>query len=221
MACVEEARPDAQKKSLRASEQDRPDVQQQRQEFRAEVQVIDPERLIFLDEAGASTNMSRICGRAPKGERLVSAVPHGHWHITSMIGAIRLSGPAAGLIFEGATDAEAFSTFVEQVLVPQLHPGDVVVMDNLSSHKSQRIREAIENTGARLRFLPPYSPDLNPIEKMWSKVKRLLRSAAQRTVSGLWEAICAAWKQVTPGDCRGFFASCGIPVPAIPTCEPL
>ncbi len=161
--------------------------------------------------------MTRTYGRAPKGERVVDKVPHGHWHITSMIGAIRVNGPAAGLIFEGATDTEAFVTFVEQVLGPQLQPGDVVVMDNLSSHKSTRVQQAIEQAGARVRFLPPYSPDLNPLEKMWSKVKGLLRTAAQRTVTGLWDAICDAWKKVTPSDCQGFFASCGIPVPATAT----
>jgi transposase len=127
-----------------------------------------------------------------------------------MIGAIRLTGVTAGLMFEGATDTPAFATFVEQVLVPELQPGDVVVMDNLSSHKAACIRQAIEGAGARVLFLPPYSPDLNPIEKMWSKVKSYLRTAAKRTKEGLWDAICEAFRRVTKGDCGGFFTSCGI-----------
>ena len=181
------------------------------------MQGIDPQRLIFLDEAGASTTLTRLRGRAPQGERVVGQVPQGHWHITTLIGAMGVNGPTAGLMFEGATNTEAFATFVEQVLQPQLQPGDVVVMDNLSSHKGARVRQAIEQAGARVRFLPPYSPDLNPIEKMWSKVKALLRAAAQRTVPGLWDAICDAWKKVTASDCRGFFASCGIRVTATST----
>lgn len=185
-------------------------MQEQRQQFReATAQIAVPE-LVFLDEAGASTAMTRTHGRAPKGERVVDKVPQGHWHITSMIGAITWSGVLAGLVFEGATDTEAFVTFVEQILAPKLRPGQVVVMDNLSSHKSQRVRRAIEKTGARVLFLPPYSPDFNPIEKMWSKVKSLLRSAAKRIVNDLWDAIQHAFAQVTPSDCRGFFASCGL-----------
>jgi transposase len=173
-----------------------------------------PERLIFIDEAGATTHMTRLCGRAPKGERVVEAVPHGHWQVTSMIGAMRSTGVCAGLIFEGATDAEAFATFVEKILVPTLKPGDIVVMDNLSSHKSERVRQALAEAQTELWFLPPYSPDLNPIEKMWSKVKALLRSAARRTKRTLWNAICTAYRQVTAADCRGFCAASGIQVPA-------
>jgi transposase len=175
---------------------------------------LDPSRLVFLDESGASTTMTRRHGRAPQGERVVDKVPQGHWHITTMIGAIGLTGVVAGLIFEGATDTEAFATFVEQLLVPKLKHGQLVVMDNLSSHKSARVRCAIEAVGAHLLFLPPYSPDLNPIEKMWAKVKSLLRSAAKRTVTDLWNAIGAAYHQVTASDCQGFFRSCGIPAVA-------
>jgi transposase len=131
-----------------------------------------------------------------------------------MMAAIDVTGVVAALVFEGATDAEAFATYVEQVLGPQLRPGDVVVMDNLSSHKTARARAAIEAVGARPVFLPPYSPDLNPIEKMWAKVKSLLRRAATRTVEALWDAIAEALAVVSASDCRGFFASCGIPIPA-------
>lgn len=161
--------------------------------------------------------MTRLRGRAPKGQRLVADVPQGHWHVTTMIGAVRLTGLVAGLIFEGATDTEAFATFVERSLVPQLRPGDVVVMDNLSSHKAARVREAIVGAEAEAWFLPPYSPDFNPIEQVWSKLKALLRSAGRRTVRGLWAAIGAAWQQVTASDCRNSFAACGIPIPATPT----
>lgn len=141
---------------------------------------------------------------------MVDKVPHGSWHVTTMIGAIRLTGLLGGLIFEGATDASSFGTYVDQILLPDLKPGDIVIMDNLSSHKSQGVRATIEAAGATVKFLPPYSPDLNPIEKMWSKVKSLLRSFGKRTVDGLWDAICQAWGQITPQDSRGFFASCGI-----------
>jgi len=138
-----------------------------------------------------------------------------------MIGAIGLTGVKAGLMFEGASDTWAFATFIDEVLVPNLRPGDVVVMDNLSSHKADCIRESIERAGARLLFLPPYSPDLNPIEKMWSKVKGRLRSAAKRTKETLWEAICEAFRRITAQDCQGFFAGCGIPATATPACNPL
>ncbi len=126
--------------------------------------------------------MTRLRGRAPKGQRLVAEVPAGHWQITTMVGAVRLSGLVAGLIFEGATDTQAFVTFLEQSLLPQLRPGDIVVMDNLSSHKAARVHQVIAEAGAEVWFLPPYSPDLNPIEKIWSKLKGLLRSAGRRTV---------------------------------------
>jgi transposase len=161
--------------------------------------------------------MTRRYGRAAKGERVVGQVPQGRWHVTTMIGAIRINGPTAGLVFEGATDTEAFATFVERVLRRQLRPGDVVIMDNLSSHKSTRVQHAIDQAGARLRYLPPYSPDLNPIEKMWSKVKALLRKAEPRTVARLWGAVSDAWHKVTASDCKGFFASCGIPTVATST----
>jgi transposase len=128
-----------------------------------------------------------------------------------MIGAVRLKGLTAGLIFEGPTDTEAFATFVEQILAPQLRRGDVVVMDNLSSHKPQRIATALERVGAKLWYLPPYSPDFNPIEKMWSKLKSAIRSSAARTRRTLWNAIGKAWKTVTPQEIKGYFQSCGIP----------
>jgi transposase len=202
--------PATKKKSRAASEQDRPDVQKARQDFTQQITTVPASRQFYIDEAGASTDMTRLYGRAPKGQRVTEKVPGGHWSVTTMISAIGLSGPVAGLIFEGATDAAAFTTFVEQILVPQLRRGDVVILDNLSSHKVKAVREAIEGAGAQLWYLPPYSPDLNPIEKMWSKVKQWLRSVKARTKEALWEAICEALNQVTATDCCGFFAACGI-----------
>lgn len=183
--------------------------------------VLEPARLIFLDESGATTTMARPRGRAAAGERVVAEVPHGHWSITTMIAAINLTGVVASMIFQGPTDAEAFATYVEQVLGPELKSGDIVAMDNLSSHKTARVQQAIEARGATVRFLPPYSPDLNPIEKVWSKVKTALRSSAARTVAALWDAMGLALAQVTASDCQGFFASSGIPVPATLICNPL
>lgn len=181
-----------------------------REEFRSQLTQIRPSQLVFVDESGAQTNLTRRAGRAPKGERLVDAVPNGHYQVTTMIGAIRLRGLTAGLIFEGPTDTEAFATFVEQILVPQLRRGDVVVMDNLSSHKSQRIATALEKVGAALWYLPPYSPDFNPIEKMWSKLKSRIRGTAARTRLTLWNAIGKAWKTVQPQEIQAYFRSCGI-----------
>jgi transposase len=185
-------------------------VASQRQEFRSRLAQIRPNQLIFVDESGAQTNLTRRAGRAPRGERLVDAVPNGHYQLTTMIGAIRLKGLTAGLIFEGPTDTEAFATFVEKILAPQLRRGDVVVMDNLSSHKPQRIATALERVGAKLWYLPPYSPDFNPIEKMWSKLKCAIRGSAARTQLKLWNAIGRAWKTVQPSEIQAYFQSCGI-----------
>jgi transposase len=173
------------------------------------VEGIDPRRLIFIDESGAKTNMARLRARAPLGERALAKEPAGHWATTTMIGAVRLSGPCATLAVEGATDAEVFRTYVQQVLVPELKAGDVVIMDNLQPHKAAGVREAIEEAGATLLYLPPYSPDFNPIENMWSKVKQWLRSAAARTFDSLCHAIEAALNAVTPHDFLGFFRHCG------------
>lgn len=183
---------------------------EKREEYQQTIGQVEPDRLIFLDEAGATTAMTRHYGRGPKGKRVVGEVPNGHWCVTTMIAAIDLTGVLASLIFEGATDSEAFATYVEQILAPELKANDVVVMDNLSSHKSERVRRAIEARGARVLFLPPYSPDFNPIEKAWSKVKSYLRKVSERTVQRLWDAIGAALGSVTAADCRGFFGSCGI-----------
>ena len=170
---------------------------------------MDPAKLIFLDESGAKTNMTRRYGRALRGQRVHAACPQGHWQTTTMISSIRLDGSTACMTIPGATDAEVFRVYVSQILCPTLHPGDVVVMDNLSAHKSEATLSLITQVGAQIRFLPAYSPDLNPIEKMWSKVKTLLRSAEARTQQGLLQAIGSALEQVTRQDATNWFASCG------------
>jgi transposase len=153
--------------------------------------------------------MTRLRGRAPRGQRLVAACPHGHWQTTTMIGAVRLDGTCAHRELAGATNQHSFMAFVVEVLVPMLRPGDIVVMDNLRLHKHPDVRAAIEAAGATLRFLPAYSPDLNPIEKMWSKVKARLRALAARTHEALLTAIADAIALVSAKDASGWFASCG------------
>jgi transposase len=170
---------------------------------------LDPARLIFLDESGAKTNLTRLRGRAPKGQRVHASSPQGHWQTTTMIGAIRLDGSTACMTIEGATDTEVFRAYVQGVLCPTLRPGDLVVMDNLSPHKSDPTLALITQAGAQVRFLPAYSPDLNPIEKMWSKIKSFLRAAEARTQSSLIQAIGAALAQITSQDALNWFASCG------------
>jgi transposase len=170
---------------------------------------LDPERLVFIDETWAATNMCRRYGRAPVGERLVCPVPHGHWKTTTFLAALRVSGLTAPLVIDGAINGELFVAYVEQILMPALRPGDVVVMDNLSSHKRRRVRELIEGAGARLVYLPPYSPDLNPIERAFAKLKALLRQAAERTVEGLWTFLGRALDLFGPEECRNYIRHCG------------
>ena len=170
---------------------------------------LDPERLVFIDETWASTKMARTHGRAPKGRRLRMSVPHGHWKTTTFVAGIRTSGLVAPFVLDGPINRDAFEVYVDKVLVPDLKPGDVVIMDNLSSHKGPRVREMIEAAGASLLYLPPYSPDFNPIEKAFSKLKALLRKAAERTVEGLWTTIGQLLYAFTPTDCANYFAACG------------
>jgi transposase len=164
---------------------------------------------VFIDEAGAKTNMTRLRGRSPQGQRVHDETPGGHWSTTTMISSIRLDGTTAAMTIEGATTSEVFRAYVEHILVPTLRPGDIVVLDNLSPHKDKPAIALIEQAGAEVRFLPPYSPDFNPIEKMWSKVKALLRSAKARTDEALLEAVGSALARVTSSDAKGWFASCG------------
>jgi transposase len=162
-------------------------------------------RLVFVDESGANTQMTRRGGRALTDQRLVAYIPHGHYETCTLIAAVRLTGPCAPWLFEGAMDGEMFLAWVRQGLVPVLQQDDLVIMDNLATHKVQGVREAIEAAGARLRYLPPYSPDFNPIENMWSKIKQTLRSVAPRTREELIPAAKTAFAAISTADCKGFF----------------
>ncbi len=165
--------------------------------------------MVFIDETGASTKMARRYGRAPRGERCRAPVPHGHWKTTTFVGALRLEGMTAPMVLDGAMHGAAFLAYVEQVLVPTLTPGDIVIMDNLPAHKSVAVRHAIEAAGAELRFLPPYSPDFNPIEMAFSKLKAFLKKTAARTIDDLWDAIAQGIDTFTPTECENYFAAAG------------
>ena len=170
---------------------------------------VDPDRFVFLDESHAKTTMTRTYGRAPRGERAVDHVPAGKYHSTTMLGALRQDGTIAAMVYEGGTDVSVMQAFAEGELRRILRPRDIVVMDNLSAHKDAGVIAAIESAGAIACFLPPYSPDLNPIEKMWSKVKEILRSAKARTAEVLLDAIGVALRAVTATDAESWFAHCG------------
>jgi transposase len=166
-----------------------------------------PERLVFIDETWAKTNMARTHGRAPRGERLRVGVPHGHWKTTTVVAGLTLRGMIAPFVLSGPINRDAFEAYVERVLAPELRPGDVVVMDNLSSHKGPKVRALIEAAGARLLSLPPYSPDFNPIENAFAKLKALLRKAAARTLDTLEAAIAAALDAFAPDECANYFTA--------------
>ena len=165
--------------------------------------------MIFIDEPGANTRMARLRGWAPRGERCRAAIPHGHWKTTTFTCGLRLNGIAAPMLLDGPMNGATFKAYVEQVLVPDLNPGDIVVMDNLPAHKVAGIRQAIEAAGVTLLYLPPYSPDFNPIEMAFSKLKALLRKAAARTKDDLWDAIASAIDAFTPTECKNYFAAAG------------
>lgn len=193
-----------------AAERDRPDVAARRAEWLAGVAPgIDPERAVFVDETWAKTNMASTHGYAPRGERLAGAAPHGHWKTTTFVGALTARGFVAPLVIDGAATGSLFRVWVEQRLCPALRPGDAVVMDNLAAHKVAGVRAAVEAAGCRLLYLPPYSPDLNPIELAFSKLKRLLRRAAERTIGALWDRIGLLLDRFTPSECRNYFRHCG------------
>jgi len=201
----------AKKKSLIAAEQSRPDVVERRRNFRIATRLVDPAKMTFLDESGAKTNMTRWYGRAPVGERRIDRTPHGHWKTVTMLSVIRLEGviQEATVVYDGAMNRPTFTGYVEQFLVPTLRPGDVVVMDNLTAHKDPQVAEMIEQADATLWYLPPYSPDLNPIEKLWSKVKAWLRRVMATTFTDLHTAIADALRTVDPTECLHYFQSCG------------
>lgn len=164
---------------------------------------------MFVDESGVTRSMTRRYGRAPQGERVAGAVPLGHWEVTTLIGALARDGVRASFSVEAATDQDIFQVFVEQVLRPALQPGDVVIWDNLPAHRSSELKSILQSAHATLLPLPPYSPDFNPIEQCWSKVKQFLRSAQARTTEALQHAITQAFAAVTPADARGWFRNCG------------
>ena len=171
---------------------------------------IDVGKLVFLDESGVNTAMFRRYGRCPRGERLVDAAPAAHWQSNTLPAAVRLGdGVVAPMVLDGPVTGESFAGYVRQSLVPELRPGDIVVMDNLPAHKGAAVAEAVEGAGCRLVYLPPYSPDLNPIEPMWSKVKSVVRKAAARTFDALVDAVRDALRHVTAEDCDGYFEHCG------------
>lgn len=170
---------------------------------------LNPAQLVFIDETWATTNMARRYGRAPRGQRLVGSVPHGHWKTSTFLAALRHDGLVAPCVIDGAINGAAFRAYVEQFLAPVLNPGDLVVLDNLSSHKVAGVREAIEGRGASLLYLPPYSPDLNPIELAFAKFKAYLRKAAARTIEALWNAIGDALHAFSSGECANYLASAG------------
>jgi transposase len=197
------------KKVLRADERDRPDVQQKRRQFQQELAGLDPQRLVFVDEMGATTALGRVYGRAPRGERVYGSAP-GRWDSLTLVSSLRLGEVVASLAFPGATDTAAFQTYTERVLGPKLRRGDVVVWDNLKPHKNRQVVEAIQGLGARVLPLPPWSPDLTPIEKMFSKVKGVLRTLAARTTETLVTAMGQALERVCAKDILGWFRSCGL-----------
>jgi transposase len=199
----------AQKKTPHASERDTPRVRRLRREWAEGAKDVPAKKLVFVDESGANTSMTRARGRAPRGEPVPGAVPNGHWSTLTMIGALRLEGLAAAATVDAATDGPIFRSFVTNALVPALRRGDVVVWDNLSPHKAAGVAEAVEAAGASLMPLPPYSPDFSPIEPMWSKVKQDLRGAEARTPTALGEAAADAFASVTAADARGWFGDCG------------
>ena len=174
-----------------------------------EQEKLDPERLVFIDETGTATNMARLRGRAPRSERLVGKVPHGHWKTTTFVAGLRSSALTAPCVIDGAMNGNAFLAYVEQILAPSLKPGDIVVLDNLSAHKVPGVRQAIESTGSKLLYLPPYSPDFNPIEQLFAKLKALLRKAAERSIEGLWNRIATLLSAFTPEECANYFRNAG------------
>jgi transposase len=197
------------KKSLHADQRDRPDVRAKRDQFRQEVGAIKPERLVFVDETGVTTTMTPAYARAPRGQRVVDSVP-ASWETVTVIAALGLDGVRAPVVFPGSTDTAAFQAYVDQVLVPELHAGDVVVFDNIKPHLAAGVAKSIEGAGAQVLPLPPYSPDYTPIEEMYSKVKQGLRRAEARTKAGLSEAVGEVLRRVTHQDILGWFRHAGL-----------
>lgn len=182
---------------------------EKRVHWQAQQQNLDPEQLVFIDETWVKTNMMRPRGRSPSGSRLIASVPHGHWKTTTFLAGLRTTGLTAPLVVDGAINGELFVAWVRQQLVPTLNRGDIVIMDNLPVHKVRGVRQSIEAVGANLLFLPPYSPDFNPIENAFSKFKWLVKSAAHRTVDALWQCCGELADRFHETECRNYFRHCG------------
>ena len=197
------------KKTLFALEQGRSDVARRRRRWRSWQASLDPQRLVFIDETWIKTNMAPLRGWAPKGERLRGLAPHGRWRTMTFLGALRCDNFTAPCVFDGPINGECFRAYVAQVLLPSLKPGDIVIMDNLGSHKSAEVRRMIKTVGARLWYLPPYSPDLNPIEQAFAKIKHWMRAAQKRTVEDLWRHIGSLISTIEAHECRNYFANPG------------
>lgn len=207
--CFCAARGCASKKTLLAFERARSDIARRRQRWHSWQAKLDPRRLVFIDETWIKTNMAPLRGWGPKGERVRSFTPHGHWRTLTFLGALRCDRLTAPCLFDGPINGECFRAYVQQVLVPQLQPGDIVIMDNLGSHKSQAVRRAIRAAGAKLLFLPPYSPDLNPIEQVFAKLKTLLRKANARSVEAVWRRIGSLLDAFAPDECANYITNSG------------
>lgn len=203
------AQTESQKKTLIASERDRPDVARRRLQWAAYQHRIDPSRLVFIDETWTKTNMAPLRGWAPVGQRLDAKVPYGRWKTMTFLAALRYDRVVAPWLLEGPIDGDSFLVYVEEVPVPTLKPDDIVVMDNLGSHKTLAVRRAIRAAGAKLFFLPKYSPDLNPIEKLFSKLKHWLRKAQKRTEDALCDAIAEILPTAAPQECANYFIQAG------------
>jgi transposase len=199
----------ASKKSLHASEQDRPDVARRRERWKRHQGKLDASRLVFIDETWAKTNMTRTHGRCRRGQRLVAKAPFGRWRTLTFLAALRHDQITAPCVIDGPINGSSFLAYVEQLLVPTLTRGDIVIMDNLGSHKGQAVRKAIRAAGAKLFFLPPYSPDLNPIEQVFSKLKTLLRKAEERTVEATWQRIGTLLNAFEPAECSNYLVNAG------------
>jgi transposase len=197
------------KKTLFATEQDRPEVARRRERWRAYQHRLDPHRLVFIDETWAKTNMTRLRGWAPCGQKLVAKVPQGRWRTLTFLAALRCDRIEAPCVLDGPIDGETFLAYVEQILIPTLRPGDIVIVDNLGSHKGKAVRTAIRAAGAKLFFLPPYSPDLNPIEQVFAKLKTLLRKADRRTVEDTWRQIGSLISAFKSAECSNYFRNSG------------
>ena len=194
---------------MRASERTRPDIARKRVRWRAHQARIDRRRLLFIDETWIKTNMAPLRGWGPRGRRIHADVPHGHWKTLTFLAALRHDHIEAPFVLDGPINGEAFLAYVERILVPVLRPGDVVILDNLGSHKGKQARKLVRAAGAHLIFLPPYSPDLNPIEQVFAKLKHLLRKASSRTVEATWQTAGELLKHFTPGECSNYFTDAG------------